>query len=212
MYYLEVDASYNGSADSFDLKGNGNSYGRFAYADLPVRLGPFSDNDVVNELVMVDANNPMCSKGKEVNAPICGCDIEIRGVYPSCDGDGNYNFGIFYDTTNLDGNELILKINGVVYDYNASSSVNYISVGPIEPDSSQIYEIVLSDNENPDCLDWWRFESPSFSCECNISLIDYAVTDCIGDEYFIEVAFAYDLPFSEMHIAVNNEVVKDRYF
>ncbi|HRP83667.1 MAG TPA: hypothetical protein PLC76_03015, partial [Saprospiraceae bacterium] len=40
-FYVSINFDYANVSDSFKIVGNGQYYGNFSYADLPVTLGPF---------------------------------------------------------------------------------------------------------------------------------------------------------------------------
>ena len=209
LYYLLVDAAAVNNSDSFDLRGNGNYYGRFAYEDLPVRIGPFTPGIVVNELVLIDSENQDCTAAKEFDTPNCGdCNIEITWVEAECDPSTNsVLMHIEFFADNLIGNELVLKINGEIYDYEYSPNGDYLIVSPVAFAPNGVYEILLYDNEDSSCQDVWRFEPDAGFCFCSIDVLEYAVTACQGDVFYIELAYTYNNPTSEMHISVDGDFV-----
>jgi hypothetical protein len=68
---------YENVTDSFVVAGNGNTYGTFAYAALPVTVGPLpGDNETQYEFVVRDQAHPLWSDHAEVGIIDC-----ITGVF-----------------------------------------------------------------------------------------------------------------------------------
>ena len=91
FFNVDLDFNYQNTSDSFEVHGNGNNYGTFAYDDLPIQLGPFEGNNQAMEFVVYDQQNDGCSDEYIIIAPHCpGIDCEIWNVelemHP-CDGE-----------------------------------------------------------------------------------------------------------------------------
>ncbi|MCB0642059.1 MAG: hypothetical protein KDC44_10485, partial [Phaeodactylibacter sp.] len=72
-YLVQLDFNFGDqNSDSFQVTGNGHNYGSFAYADLPVTVGPFFGDGLSGyELVVTDAANPDCANFIEFEAQDC---------------------------------------------------------------------------------------------------------------------------------------------
>ncbi|WP_235296012.1 T9SS type A sorting domain-containing protein [Portibacter marinus] len=72
--YIGLDFRHNSNvSDSFDVNGNGNHYGTFAYKDLPVKVGPFQAAcDVIYELEVRDSKQEACFSVLEDLNICCG--------------------------------------------------------------------------------------------------------------------------------------------
>ncbi len=72
LAYLSLDFKHeNVASDYFTVQGNGKEYGKFKYADLPIRLGQIEANcDKLFEFVVKDSVNPDCAN-KVGNIQLC---------------------------------------------------------------------------------------------------------------------------------------------
>ncbi len=54
-FYLVIDAShgFENTDYIFELRGNGMNHGHYSFADLPIALGPFHEEDHINEMALI---------------------------------------------------------------------------------------------------------------------------------------------------------------
>ena len=100
----EVSATFDfihtGTTDSFSITGNGNNYGVFAYADLPITIDGFAaDGTTIYELGATDLIDPDCSIAVDFGPldcppPDCGLDSGSFVVQEDCDPNGNVSVEI----------------------------------------------------------------------------------------------------------------------
>lgn len=93
LVHLDFDFD-NPASDSFHLDGNNLVYGNFAYADLPITVGPLNGNTNINwQFVVSDTENPACSETYALGVYHCPppCAIDSLGADAFlCNGDEFY--------------------------------------------------------------------------------------------------------------------------
>ena len=71
-FYVYLNFDYKGNSECFRVKGNGNSYGEYKYANLPIKLGPFKgDCTTIYEFVVIDCANEHCNNSINVGKVCC---------------------------------------------------------------------------------------------------------------------------------------------
>lgn len=85
--------------DGFQVVGNGQNYGTFDYADLPVTIGPLvGDGSIPFEFVVKDVNNPDCSDFIEIGPVDCQSDpCVIEGLTAEVIGAGPNGYTLLVD-------------------------------------------------------------------------------------------------------------------
>jgi len=81
FFYLVVDAEHTFAYEDkwFVLKGNGNSYGEYQLADLPVAIGPFHEEETINEMLMIMEGFEDCQDAIEIEIE-CDCISNVVEV------------------------------------------------------------------------------------------------------------------------------------
>ena len=71
-FFVELNFDFFETSERFFVKGNGQEYGSFQYADLPVRIGPLSaDGEKKYEFGIVDSLFSSCSIALELGEVLC---------------------------------------------------------------------------------------------------------------------------------------------
>ncbi|MCB9288791.1 MAG: hypothetical protein H6560_15895 [Lewinellaceae bacterium] len=95
VFDVKLDFDYQNTSDTFELWLNGNATGRFfAYAGLPVSIGPFVAPTNELEFTIVDADHPDCRGSATLPAydcstPCVGLD-SVSYYLTNCNDAGNY--------------------------------------------------------------------------------------------------------------------------
>jgi len=77
IFNILIDTEHEGTADSFDIRGNGVFYGTFAYADLPINLeGLTANSGLAYEFIVIDNENDDCQTTAEVGEVNCPTSTE----------------------------------------------------------------------------------------------------------------------------------------
>lgn len=93
-------ADYQVVSDSFTIGGNATNYGRFAYSQLPLVLGPFTWQDIKYDFTIADVNNLFCFDFVEPGiVDICPeeCDWQSTSVVYSCNEEDDLEVTVSID-------------------------------------------------------------------------------------------------------------------
>jgi len=155
LFLVELNLEYqNAGPLGFQVFGNGNNYGNYNYADLPITIGAF-DGDGVSEyeFVAVDLTNTDCSNFSSLVAPSCidDCIIDnLEATTLNCEADGTFMILLSFNENNV-GSEGYSVVGGGV-DYGVFDYATDALVGPFPGDGVSIYDLIVSDMVNPDCV------------------------------------------------------------
>ncbi|MCB0550128.1 MAG: T9SS type A sorting domain-containing protein [Phaeodactylibacter sp.] len=168
VFEVKLNLDYQNTSDSFELWLNGNATGRFfAYADLPVFIGPFVAPTSELEFKAVDVDNPDCSGSATLPAYNCGtpCNSLIDSVayyLTDCNDEGNYAIVIeqlFPNPPNFDF-LFFISVDGVPAGSYSSGSLP-IDLGPF-PGNGTPHEVAVYRQPTAPC--GYRFTTPPVSC------------------------------------------------
>ncbi len=172
--------------EGFRVQGNGNNYGNFSYADLPIVIdGLVGDNDTNYEFVVIDNQIEGCSLGIGIGEVDCGVtgDCNISNVFAEageCNGDGNFFVDIEFDVEFGSEQGFTIVGNGTNYG-NFQYGQNFYTIGPLVGDGTTIYEFVVRDIQMESCSGVFVFEEP-IDCggggECGFTEISVQVGEC----------------------------------
>lgn len=179
----------NGSDEGFIVRGNGIIYDTFQYnADGSYTIGPLlGDCETLYEFIAIDLADPSCSIDGGFDQAIC-CEVEIDCVLSNlsvddleCDGN---ELGLFYSfsyegTTN-DFYDLFSNGEFIGF-YEFTTQAQYITLPSSE---SEIYNLMICENDNPDCCISIEFEGPACVEECGISDFFIEAHECSEDGFF----------------------------
>lgn len=204
-FMVDIDFTVsNNTQDSFLIQGNGQSYGRFSYASLPVTLGPLPGNCTTEwEFVVKDIGNASCSNFVDLGNLCCTdlCKINnltfetgecLEGKYS-----GNLNFnsdgsiGDLYDVFFND--ELLMTIHQSDLPIHISSLQNGF-------DTYDKIRVCAKDREN--CCQEISVLSP---CICAIYDTKVEVLGCDESGNFsVSIDFSYQNTSSEGFLVGGN--------
>ncbi|MEL6864535.1 MAG: hypothetical protein AAFP19_08955, partial [Bacteroidota bacterium] len=131
-YYVRVEAEYVNTSDSFYLQTNAIDFGKFAYSDLPIYLGPFQPGQNIDSLILLDAENFSCIAAAEVVELPCPCSIEIVETAVLECFQGSYYLFVRYSYENP-FSEMHIYLDGNFYQGNIFQS-GTIAIGPLDAD------------------------------------------------------------------------------
>lgn len=209
-YYLRINFDHNKTSDSFLIGGSSVLHGTFAYADLPVFIGPFNFGDEIGELLIADKTDIFCFGAFEpkVVEKCTHCEIkELSASVTACNEDGELYVKLKFIALNPGVNGFTIRGNGTVYGqhYNYSDGIYYI--GPLVPNCSQNYEFVIIDNANPACKNEILFNEKLCCKDCSLSQM--VVTPICGGEFNrVKVQYEGSTDADSMYVLINNVIVK----
>ncbi len=196
-YTLTIDLATSGTTnDFFDVLANGEQLGFYNFSDLPVTLTfPISGNDV--EVITVCENdNDACCTILEFKAiectPVGDCGIfDVFAEAYECDENGEFLVDISFESIDVGTGGFGIRGNGVVYG-TFEYGEDFYTIGPLEGDCETIYEFIVYDNEDPNCVDETFFtEVVCCETECFIENLQAEVISCDQEtqQFFVTLTF-----------------------
>lgn len=209
-YYLRINFDHNKTNDSFLIGGSSILHGTFAYADLPVFIGPFTFGDEIGELLIADKTDIFCFGAFEpkVVEKCSHCEIkELSASITECNEDGELYVKLKFIAINPGVNGFTIRGNGTVYgqNYNYNDGIYYI--GPFAPNCSQNYEFVIIDNANNACKNEIVFNEKLCCTDCNLSQL--VITPlCDAEHKSIKVQYEGSANSDSIYVLINNDIIK----
>jgi len=192
LYYEHLNTS-----GAVTVRGNGRLYGTFGNNEQII-LGPFSDNDIVNEFVLIDSEMEDCISEIEVEFEDCetlsDCGLSDLVVdIIECDPSiGSYTMNVNFDYEIVDATDFVVWVNNEFYDefsFDENPPFLVENVVP-RPDSEfDIIQVCLMDST--DCCIILEYLQPEClepeECEISNIIVDH---DCLdGGSYYLYVSF-----------------------
>lgn len=212
-FALKINFKHQLSADSFQIGGNTNNYGTFAYKDLPVTLlglkfSPSTDY----EFLIVDKEDAFCFGSLPLGI-VTNCDFpcEISAVKASitaCDDDGNFYANLTFTEQNTSIAGFNIRGNGQNYG-NFEYGESAYKIGPLKGDCQTLYEFAIKDIELEGCTSAVGLQD-SVCCEAKCNLSNLTITEiCDGDKLTAyEIDFDYQNTISDQFsLRINNSFV-----
>ncbi len=209
--FVQIDFDHqNTSSEGFEISGNGNNYGQFAYEDLPVQVGPFlGDGSQYFEFVVTDIVNSLCFEAVELGFIDCDtiCDLFNLVVEPgACTGNNTYILHVDFDYQGVSGVGFDLFANGVLY-----GSYNYgqlpLTIEDFPSNGTGTDVIMVCENGSPLCCESLSFTSPD--CACNIFDTSVQNLGCNTDSTFgVSLEFFYEnLPGNSVDVFLDGVLI-----
>ena len=190
--FIEIDFDYqNQSSEGFEISGNGENYGEYAYEDLPVLVGPFvGDGSQYFEFVVTDLDNPLCFDAVELGFIDCDTICELTNlsvVVGECSGNNTYVATIDFDFQGVSGVGFDLNINGEYFGLFSYDDLP-LTIEEFPSAGTGMDTISVCENDNENCCASLIFDSPD--CACNIYDANVEYLECTTDSSF-QVALEY---------------------
>lgn len=183
-FYIDVKFAFQSTSDSFNASVGRRFLGRFAYADLPVRLGPFEgDGTTVYEVVLTDSRHPDCRLAFPVQPVYCGDDCRIFNVKLEagpCNADGFFEVKVNFDHANTSGAGFLILAGGRPFPIRSGQNV---VIGPFQGDGTTVYGFYIMDLGNPLCFAYEEL-GPVDCRKCTISNLQTRLSDCDSTGHF----------------------------
>ncbi len=197
--WIDFDAQ-NGSTDGFSIGGNGNDYGSYAYAELPIQLGPFAGNAAsVYEFIIRDNQDNNCTIETTVGPVDCDTDncriFDVQALPTACDVDGFFFVDVRFNYEDVGNNGFTIRGNGQIYG-NFDYSQIPVRLGPFSGDGNTIYEFVVLDNDDNSCNNFTTVGP--IQCDdmdCSITDLSVDILDCNSNgTYQVKIDFVANNP------------------
>lgn len=210
-FFVSIDFKASNTSGCFRIKGNGNNYGEFSYANLPVKLGPFKGDCKTNyEFLIQDCKNERCALENNLGIVCCGggdCKLsELQLEKTECFGDKQF---YVYLKFNFTGVSQCFRVRGNGHDYGEYKYGQLpIKLGPFIGDCNTNYEFAVEDCVKTDCH--IGKELGKVCCDgsnAKIYEVVMARTDCEPDSTFkVKFNFHYRDVSDSFNIFVNGRM------
>jgi hypothetical protein len=182
LFSVELNVIGTHLGETFAVVGNGNSYGVFNYADLPIVLGPFEGDATTSyEFGVIDLQNPGCTNFTEI-APVNCLPCDIRDLVYEVDcANETYTLTLNFIYENPESDGFRLQIGGETIE-----SFGYVDL-PITitlPYATIGNTIRVEDFMNELCGETIDFEVPCCSLGNIINELEVADCEENGEYYF----------------------------
>ena len=199
MFLLDLDFEYGGNvSDSFNIAGNGNNYGNFAYSDLFLTLGPFEGNGSIYEFVITDLNNADCTAWNILTAPDCSpptdCSVtNLNVVALECNPDGTYSIEIDFDYENVNNSFFdVIDANGNNIGFYLLADLP-VTIPNFTPEGGAFDYIQVCINDTPDCCAETEFNALVCPETCSLTNFAYEISPCTDlGSFFISISFNWE--------------------
>jgi hypothetical protein len=210
---IRFDFKYNMVSDSFIIGGNSQTYGTFAYKDLPIKLNdlPF-DATKGYEFLILDSKNALCFTTYELGV-VDECRFEcviddIKMSRGECVGDSIYLWLSFVNRNgSLEG--FTVQGNGRTYGHFAYGQDRY-KIGPIKQDCEHTHEFIVKDANIQGCQDQLVYNEP-LCCGCNLSELGVEEICDGGKLVAFDLGFEYINTPSDQFVLIINGVNKGKF-
>lgn len=195
-FLVHIDFAHTNSAsDSFTVNGNNLAYGTFAYADLPITLGPLNGNTGNDwEFVVRDADDPACQLVSILGPYMCPppCDVLDLVADPQlCSGDTAYALAVSVDIEG-EGDHGLSLLSPTRYYGSYPYATLPVTLNAYEGSGTFYDFITVCDNDNPGCCATTTFEA-LLCAGCLIYNLEATPQPCNAeDEFFVQIDFDYN--------------------
>ncbi|MDF1697375.1 MAG: T9SS type A sorting domain-containing protein [Saprospiraceae bacterium] len=198
-FTVEINFNFTNTGDNgFQVLGNGNNYGTFEYANLPITIENLIGNcEIEFEFIIRDVDDPTCAAFVEYGTVCCNEDCAIEIVdFETTECTENVNFGFSFDleheftgsngfTVYINDEELgTFSYEDLPLDFNNLTSEN-----------DGLNEIKVCDVDNSECCATLDFLNP---CVCGFTNITSEIVDCnsVDSTFYVNINFD--------HVATND--------
>jgi hypothetical protein len=197
-FFVKIDFEFSqGVSDSFNLLGNGQGYGRFAYSDLPVTLGPLNaDGTTFYEYVAIDSENPDCKNFVELGTVECNngtCEMGAMKLDVVECLDSVFYVRIDFEVANTTSDFFNLSGNG--RDYGLFSYADLpLTFGPLTANDQTVYEFLASDKNDPNCATDAELGTVNCVPDCEIEITTESIACNPDGSFSVLVNVVYQYP------------------
>ncbi|MFZ1704788.1 MAG: T9SS type A sorting domain-containing protein [Saprospiraceae bacterium] len=203
-FFVLINFEHDNTSASFIVAGNGQVYGTYHYADLPVKIGPLKANCTTNyEFVVKDNEFPNCQNFLNLGTKCCSsnCKMYIDSIFADCK-DISLDLVLFASNVKQSEGKYKVKVNGEnkgTFDFNGPAHIEDIEIDVLEP----IIQIIACMANNENCCDTINYVNP---CFCSITEFKTQVIDCnpLDSIFSIKIDFTGTMVGDSFIIGGNN--------
>ncbi len=217
-FFIDLSFDSDNTSEQFLVYVNQTAEEEFRYADLPVRLGPFSNQDgEVLTVKVSDTENESCTEAINVDLPECKpicqldkvslSDINCIPATQSALGIALISFTIEITPESNQGKFYVISANDGFRDtiyYEAPQSV-YIPKKPNQTEGT----ITICTLDDPNCCEVVNFVLPCSVSECTISNLKAQPTPCdIDGLFYVDLSFEFSKTDQTFTLFQNDQPVQ----
>ncbi len=202
FFSVTLDFEYDNTSDQFTVNGNGNSYGTFSYADLPITIDGLEANcDIEYEFVVHDVNKNDCASDIGIGIVCCEdeeCELLDLNLDSGECTDGGFELTIDFEysgTTNDFYDYIIYdQMNEIIAQGNAPFAQLPLIILIVNTES-EYFIVSIFENDNDGCFVTGEIENPCFEPpvgDCFIDDVTAVVLACEGDVFDVQIGFESD--------------------
>ena len=204
---LDFDHQLNANAN-FKVVFRGDVVGEFNTSQLPITLENLRGDDTPHvEDIKVCLTNSDCCREVEFMLPNCNggsgdsCAIyDVHANVLACDTTGAFYVKLHFEKEHPGNKGFNIYVNGVLFEDSLSYDLDTITLGPLAGDGVSDYDILIKDNQKPDCYALVSIEAPN----CPIEEVwpgDANVDNVVSNYDLLNIGIAYGF----QGIARNNQ-------
>lgn len=196
QFKVKINLSHYHTSAHFEVSVNGETYGPFSYADLPVIVGPFDGNtDGIYEFIITDLEHPDCNVTGFLSGPHCQnnaeCDIyDITYQLSDCDSSGNYSVWLDFQHENTGSAFHLYFDNLLVGTYNYDQLP--LEIPNIEGNGwGHVIKVIDADHSG--CFEYLQFGGKDCNAGgCSMSNLDVLQLECDENGQFnVKIKFQH---------------------
>lgn len=188
-YFVTLHFDYPDANGRFRLIQNGDTLGQFAYAELPIRLGPFDEPKPNGLLVKVqDLTDENCVQNGFINDLGCKADpcvlYDLKTDDFECLEDGTYRMTLSYRSEGLREDQVLVATFSSGYQFRFKAGENPIRITGIPlPDARQDVVTLCAANGPESCCITIDYDVPCRNI-CGLSNLEVKAGDCDAEGRF----------------------------
>lgn len=196
FFMAEIDFEYENTSEAFHLWVNNEIWADYAYASLPVTVGPLEgDGETVWFFVAADVVHDNCATNTHIEPVDCegggGGDCSIHDVEATvlpCNEAGYFYVLLDFEYQNV--GELGFKVVGNGTNYgNFEYGDLPVELGPLLGDGTTIYEFEARDKTYDDCYDYTEIDPVDCGSAPILNNLTTEIISCDNELFQMEVNF-----------------------
>ncbi|MEM9820839.1 MAG: T9SS type A sorting domain-containing protein [Bacteroidota bacterium] len=204
-FSVTIDFTHENSSGTFTVSGNGNNYGSFNTASLPITLNSLDGDGTTNyQFTITDSQDPDCTISTNIGTVFCQqpCSFSNMTTTPLACINGNFSVLINFDHVNSSGS-FNLTGNGAAYGTYSISDLP-LQVGTFPGDGTTFYSFAVTDVNDSSCKVSQTLGTVSCLQPCAISNINANVQACDANgDFMVSLDFDHQNSSSSFTVSGN---------
>ncbi|MCB0629428.1 MAG: T9SS type A sorting domain-containing protein [Saprospiraceae bacterium] len=212
-FYFRLDFEHFTPTGQFYVYVNNEKHSAHAYSNLPILIGPFTNNEPDGWKILVKDASEQCAEDIFIEAVSCNpAECKIGALHfsePICTDDGQFYFELnFEHAGNTD--KFLLYLNGELYESYAYGNLP-VKVGPLPGVADKDWHVLVRDagsNSNNTCAS--DANLPAVNCPIGICEIgEVKISDPIcaeNNQFYFELNFEHAHTSDKFQVLLNQDV------